>query len=198
MDAAHAGLVGILLAAGRGRRYDASGRVNKLLTPAARGPHAGEALAVAAARTLRNAVPRVVAVVRPADDAAARDLAERLAQAGCEVVINDDADSGMGSSLACGVRAAPDASGWIIALADMPAVEPETIRAVAEALARGACTAAPYVGDERGHPVGFSATLRAPLLALTGDAGARALLLQHPPERIAVNDSGVLDDVDHP
>ncbi|MEG1113919.1 MAG: nucleotidyltransferase family protein, partial [Janthinobacterium sp.] len=33
--------VGILLAAGRGRRFDPSGVQNKLLQPLAEGPHAG-------------------------------------------------------------------------------------------------------------------------------------------------------------
>jgi molybdenum cofactor cytidylyltransferase len=136
--------------------------------------------------------------VRPGDDAAARELAERLAGEQCDIVVNDAADAGMGTSLACGVRAAPDARGWIIALADMPAIEPETIRAVAAALAQGAMTAAPFVGDARGHPVGFASSLRESLLALTGDAGARALLARHPPQRIAVGDDGVLYDVDQP
>ena len=197
MDAADTGLVGLLLAAGRGRRFDPTGRKNKLLAPAILGPHAGKPLGVAAALNLRSAVSRVVAVVRPSDDHASRELAARLSEAGCELVINPHADAGMGTSLSCGVRASPDASGWIIALADMPAIEPQTIALVAAALASGALTAAPYLGARRGHPVGFAAALRDDLLALANDAGARDVLRTHPPQRLEVGDGGILYDVDH-
>ena len=196
MNDARAGIVGVLLAAGRGRRFDASGRRNKLLTPAAQGTHAGQPLAVAAARTLRCVLPRVVAVVRPTDDASTRELAEQLGRSGCEVVINDSADDGMGTSLACGVRATLDATGWLVALADMPAIRAETIAAVAAAIERGAETAAPFVDGQRGHPVGFGTSFRGALTALGGDTGARELLAQHPPERIDVDDPGALYDVD--
>jgi molybdenum cofactor cytidylyltransferase len=189
-------IVGILLAAGSGSRFDPSGRRLKLLEPAPAGRHAGKPLAEAAARNLRDALAEVIAVVRPAGDAAQRRLHELLAAAGCRVLINDRADEGMGTSLACGVAAAPDAAGWIIALADMPAIEPGSIRAVAQALRDGYDTAAAFFGDRRGHPVGFARALYAELVALRGDAGARALLAAHPPHRVGVADRGVLLDLD--
>lgn len=190
--------VALLLAAGRGTRYDPGGEVLKLLVPAARGTHAGAPLAVAAARTLRAAVGDVVAVVRAADSAPQRELHALLRDEGCSLQVCDRADEGMGASIACGVAGSAQAAGWLIALADMPAISPATVQAVAHALEAGAATAAPVHRGQRGHPVGFAAVLRAELAALTGDDGARAVLAAHPPRLVDVDDPGILYDVDIP
>ena len=67
--------VGLLLAAGSASRFGS----DKLQHPL---PH-GVAIAVQAARHLRAAVPRVVAVVRPGSDATARALTGE----GCDKVV---------------------------------------------------------------------------------------------------------------
>lgn len=53
--------VGILLAAGRGRRFDPSGERNKLLQALP----GGEPVVVASAHALLAVLPRVIAVVPP-------------------------------------------------------------------------------------------------------------------------------------
>ena len=190
------GLVGILLAAGRGERFGG----DKLLAKAAARPDsadlAGECIGVAACRNLLAAVPRVVAVVRPTDAA----LAAALGAAGARVVRCPDADDGMGASLAFGIEATRDAGGWLVALADMPWVLPSTIARVAAAVAEGAPVAAPFHQGKRGHPVGFSAACYAGLSALTGDDGAKAVVAAHHNSlaRIDVDDAGTLQDVDTP
>jgi molybdenum cofactor cytidylyltransferase len=191
-------IVGVLLAAGIGRRYDPSGARLKLLEPAPGGPHAGAPLAVAALRNLRAAIADVVAVVRPADSAAQRQLHRLLVDEGAQVLPCASAGDGMGHSLACGVRARSEAAGWVIALADMPAVSSTTVAAIREAIARGHDAAAPAYQGRRGHPVGFGRSCRDQLLALTGDAGARSVLASHPPALIAVEDPGCLLDIDTP
>jgi molybdenum cofactor cytidylyltransferase len=184
----HATIVGVLLAAGASTRFNA----NKLL-------HAlpdGTPIAVAAATNLRAALDRVVAVVRPD----VPELGRALGEAGVEVSVCAEAVSGMGHSLAHAIAATPEASGWVVALADMPFVSPETIRSVAAALRDGAELAAPSYRGMRGHPVAFAARYRDDLEALTGDAGARALL-KRDHERIRVvevDDPGVLRDIDTP
>ena len=188
--------VGLLLAAGRGLRYDPQERALKLLAPTPRGPHAGLPLASAAARALRAVLPAVVAVVRAADSPQQRQLHALLRADGCRLVVNTDADAGIGTSIAAGVRATPAACGWLIALADMPAVASATIAAVAQALVGGAVSAAPVHGGQRGHPVGFAAVTREALLALHGDEGARRVLAAHPPQLIVVDDPGCLLDLD--
>jgi molybdenum cofactor cytidylyltransferase len=50
----------------------------------------------------------------------------------------------------------------------------------------------------RGHPVGFSRALRAELVALDGDEGARALLARHSSSitKVPVEDPGIFVDID--
>lgn len=187
-------IAGVLLAAGIGRRYDPSGERLKLLEAA---PD-GVPLAAAALRHLRAAVGDVVAVVRPADSAAQRQLHRLLAAEGAQLVVCPEAEDGMGHSLACGVRSRSGAAGWVIALADMPAVSPATIAAIRDAIGRGNQTAAPVHHGRRGHPVGFGRACRDELLALQGDAGARGVLAAHPPLLIEVDDPGCLLDIDTP
>jgi len=191
-------VVGVLLAAGVGRRYDPSGARLKLLEAALSGPHAGLPIAVAALRNLRAAVADMIVVVRPPDSAAQKQLHALLDSEGAPLQICPEASAGMGHSLACGVRARSDAAGWVIALADMPAVSPATIAAVRDAIARGHDAAAPMHRGQRGHPVGFGRACREALLALTGDAGARHILAAHEPLLIEVDDPGCLLDIDRP
>jgi molybdenum cofactor cytidylyltransferase len=98
------------------------------------------------------------------------------------------------------VSHAGESAGCIIALADMPFVQADTVRAVAGAVAAGADIAAPFFQGRRGHPVGFAALYRDQLRGLDGDEGARFLLERDASRitRVAVNDPGVLQDVDVP
>lgn len=179
-------IVGVLLAAGRGARFGG----NKLLAPW----RDDTVIAVATARHLIDALPDSVAVLRPGDEI----LASLLAAEGLRIVVNPHADDGMGTSLACGIAAADGAEGWIIALADMPAVSPETIAAVAQALAAGAPLAAPVYRGQRGHPIGFARRFRQDLMSLRGDRGGRDILTRYGNKlrQIDVSDPGVLYDVD--
>lgn len=183
-------LVGILLAAGRGARFDATGQRNKLLQSLAD----GEEVAVAAARNLLAALPSVLAVVRPGND----KLAAKLNGAGCEVTVCDHADEGMAASLVHALSCKRMARGWVIALADMPFVQPATAAALAAAVAAGAGIAAPTIGGRRGNPVAFGRMHLDELLQLCGDEGARRLLQAHPVTAIAVDDPGILQDIDTP
>jgi molybdenum cofactor cytidylyltransferase len=181
--------VGILLAAGRGSRFDPTGAANKLL---ARLPD-GEAVVAASARHLLEALPRVVAVC-----AAEGEVAALLRTLGCEVTICPDAAQGMGASLAHAVRHSLPASAWLVALGDMPFVQPSTIRALCDALANGAGIAAPVSGGRRGNPVAFGAEHVAALLALRGDEGARHIVRSHRAALVEVTDPGIFTDIDSP
>ena len=188
-----AGIRGILLAAGYSKRFGS----NKLLQSLPAGtPEAGTPIALAAARHFIQALPESVAVVRPR----AQKLGRILRDAGCHTVVCKNAAEGMGTSLAAGVRATADADGWVVALADMPFIRPDTIRMVAKALGEGAAIAAPSFRGERGHPVGFASRFYDELALLHGDHGARELLQRHR-DRVTlydVDDPGVLRDVDKP
>ena len=179
-------VVGILLAAGSATRFGG----DKLLLPLPDGTPIG----VAAFKNFAAAVDTVVAVVRIGDDA----LATVLAAHGARVTACPRAAEGMGESLAWGVRAAPAAAAWLIALADMPWVQPATIVRVGDALRQGALIAAPTWQDARGHPVGFAASLYAELIALTGDEGAKSVVARRGASPVATEDAGVVRDIDTP
>jgi molybdenum cofactor cytidylyltransferase len=177
-----------LLAAGSATRFGSDKLQHAL-------PH-GVSIAVQSARHLKSALGRVVAVVRPGSD----QLVASLKAEGCEVVICENAAEGMGASLACAARAAGDADGYLIALADMPFLRRTTIAAVRDALAAGAPLAAPYFRARRGHPVGLARGFFQELLALQGDEGAKRLLAAHEKQmvKIPVGDPGALRDIDRP
>lgn len=183
--------VGILLAAGRGSRFDASGATDKLL---ARLPGGGS-VASASAAALLAATGRVLAVVCPGKP----ELSDALRNAGCEVLACPDAEKGMGHSLAFAIDATRSSEGgWIVALADMPHVRAATISALCQALAAGAQLAAPVHAGKRGNPVAFSRSLLPGLLALEGDQGARALVNTPATVLVEVEDPGVHADIDQP
>jgi molybdenum cofactor cytidylyltransferase len=181
-------IVGILLAAGASTRFGSNKLRHRLPD--------GTPIAVASARNMVAALPQTVAVVRPG----AGVLARLLHEAGCTVVTSRNARSGMGASLASGVRASGDASGWVVALADMPFISPGTIGMVAAELMAGGAIAAPSHVGRRGHPVGFARRFHEDLLALTGDEGARTLLARHPDwiTLLECADAGIFQDIDTP
>jgi molybdenum cofactor cytidylyltransferase len=187
-------VVGILLAAGRGRRFDPLGQRNKLLQAL---PEAGgEPVVAASARKLLAVVDTVIAVVPP-DDGGVGAL---LSSIGCELTVCPDADSGMAASLVHAIRhSLPQApAAWLMALGDMPHVAPATLRLLTEALAAGAPIAAPVMGGRRGNPVGFGRVHLPALLALEGEQGARSLLQSCPVTGVPVDDPGIFLDIDTP
>src|SRR5260221_14585662 len=101
-----ANIRGILLAAGYSKRFGS----NKLLqTLPADTPGAGTPIGLAAAKHLLEALPESIAVVRPR----AQKLGKILRDAGCNTVVCKNANEGMGTSLAAGVRAASrPMAGW--------------------------------------------------------------------------------------
>jgi len=183
-------IAGILLAAGEGRRF---GNTSKLLAPLADGTPVVRA---AARSLLAGGLDRCLTVVRPEDD----DVARSLEAVGLEVWPCAASYRGMGASLASGVAAAENAQGWVIALGDMPWIDPGTTAAVADALRDGSLLTVPIHEGQGGHPVGFGAALGPELRVLDGDAGARSVVFAHRERltRVAVADPGIHRDVDDP
>lgn len=179
-------IVGVLLSAGSASRFGGA----KLL---ARGPE-GAVLGLRSLAHLAAVADSVLAVVRPGDDA----LAACFAREGVRVTVCPDAGDGMGASLAWGVRAAPVAAGWLVALGDMPWIRTETIARIAAAVRAGAAIAVPSVHGRRGHPVGFAARFYDELTQLSGDTGAKAVCAAHAGETtvIETDDEGITRDVD--
>ena len=177
-------IAGLLLCGGAGRRFG----VDKLLA-------GDEPIVALAARNLVAGAGNALAVIPLGKER----LRQVLEAEGCTLLESDRTPEGMGASLAAAVAATQAAEGWIVALGDMPRVDPATIQAIRRALERGAPMAAPYDrAGRRGHPVGFARAFRDELLALGGDVGARDLLARRADmvERIVTEDPGIFVDID--
>ncbi|WP_034949546.1 nucleotidyltransferase family protein [Erwinia oleae] len=165
------GPVVLILAAGRGERFTASG---------------GEGHKLEAMLAGRSVLDRTLAAV---------------AAAGLEsyVVRPPGGTVGMGATIAMGVRATADASGWLILPGDLPLIGAATLQHVAMAL-KDSPLVVPHYDRRQGHPVGFGQYYREALLALSGDVGAAAIVrtarTQGEVRDIMLNDAGIVHDID--
>jgi len=178
---------GILLAAGSGSRFGGG----KMLAPLSDGTPIG----VASWRNLVAALADSVVVIRSGDTR----LRNMLQAEGATIIECADAHSGMSRSLIAGLTATTNASGWVIALGDMPFIRPATVARIASAIEGGELIAMPTFGGERGHPVGLSARLQSELMAIKGDEGAREIVRRHASEICLIacdDDAGILRDID--
>jgi molybdenum cofactor cytidylyltransferase len=183
----------VVLAAGESRRF---GSFKQLLPWGAGGTLLSHAADVALASRARPAL--VVLGCRVEDCRAA------LGQRPLTVVVNPNWAEGQSTSVRAGLNALPDnVSAVIFHLADLPGVTPEVLDALLE---RHAATLAPVVWPEyqgqRGNPVLLDRVTFAALQNLTGDVGARPVIMAYARagqvERVAVNEPGVLQDIDSP
>jgi molybdenum cofactor cytidylyltransferase len=193
LDPSQLQVIGILLAAGHSRRFGIHNKLQQTLPD-------GRMLALSSARHLLAVIPQSVAIVRAGQD----ELKSVLAEAGLQVTVCGDHQQEMGDSLAAAVHFAvslyPQTAGVVIALADMPAISPCTIAAVAGRIAAGAGIVVPVFQGKRGHPVGFSVSFVEQLLSLKGDQGARVLLEKYSSALVfhECDDAGILLDIDTP
>ncbi len=182
-------IAGLILAAGRGTRFGADKRLARL-------PDGRTLLEVALARHAGISQPLLI-VLRP-DDEAATTLAR---QHGAHILICENADQGMGHSLACGARALlamPDLTGVLIDLADMPAVSATTLKRVQQALLDTGQAVAPRYQGRIGQPRGLPRACFEAVSQLHGDQGARHLLDWQQAVHVEVDDAGILLDIDRP
>lgn len=188
--------VALLLAAGKGARFNAAGGAgSKLLAQLA----SGRTVVRQSCENLLAAGWPVTVVVGEGDVQIAQAL-QGLPVRFVSVPNVAPEASGMAVSLRTGVLAHPDAKAWLIALSDMPFIVPAISRQVMEAVQQGASVAYPVCGQRRGHPVAFSRDHFAELAALTGDEGARQIIRanQHLAYEIETESLDVLRDIDLP
>lgn len=182
-----ADLACILLAAGEGRRFGGR-KLEARLKDKMLGLHAAELLAGMSFGAL-------VAVCNAANEA----LNAELAALGFRIVINPEPSAGQARSLALGIGAVAEgqADAALVALADMPHVSAEHLRALVGAFERGGrivpgCSAA---GAVKLPPAIFPRSCWAELCNLSGDQGARGMLA----DAITVPaDAATLKDIDRP
>lgn len=159
----------LVLASGRGERFTASG---------------GEGSKLHALLDGRRVIDRTLDGVRAS---------------GLRFHVEDAGHPGMGDSIAAGVRATRDASGWLVLPADLPLVRPATLQAIAAALAHHDVVVPHYRG-QRGHPVGFRAACESALASLHGPQGAQSVVRDQAAVDavldLDVDDEGIVCDID--
>lgn len=116
------------------------------------------------------------------------------------IVLCQDSELGMGHSLACGIRALP--GHWdacLVCLADMPFVKASTLQQILTRAAPDRIVI-PQHQQQSGHPICFGRDFFSELAKSHGDTGGREVIKRHPDniEVIAVNDAGILQDIDTP
>jgi CTP:molybdopterin cytidylyltransferase MocA len=105
---------------------------------------------------------------------------------------------GQSASLACGLGEVEDADAVVVALGDQPRISPDAIRRVIEARGDGVVAVRATYGGEPGHPVLLERDLFSRLRDVTGDHGARNLLVSASTREVPCDDLGGGEDVDTP
>lgn len=127
-----------------------------------------------------------------------------MSPGGFDVVVNPAPEAGLGGSVAQAARAAQrQGAEWLlVVLADMPLVTRGTLeRLVEQAICHGiAATIWPdsAAAPRPGVPAAFARRHFAALAAISGETGARDLLLACPAEALVAPDRAELLDVDRP
>lgn len=178
-----------MLAAGYSRRFGSDKRRLQLAD--------GRSLLCASLALPCALLNEVWLVLRPDDDA--DDLA---LPAKVRLVQHPATMQGMGYSLAAGVErllAESSAQAVAIFLADMPRIRRDSLEALLTCANAGNIVQPSYQG-KRGHPVLFGRDFWPQLAALSGDAGARAVLQKNAQavQLVDLDDPGVLQDIDTP
>lgn len=175
---------GIVLAAGAGRRFGGA----KQLAPFNGRPMLEYALKAMTAAP----VERVVVVL----GAGAEHVLADIDLHGAEPVICERWDEGQSASLACGLAQLGDCEAVVVTLGDQPRMSPQAIRRViGERGGAALAVRATYDGNP-GHPVLLERRLFGRLRDVSGDHGARNLLLRVRVRGVPCEDLGGGEDVD--
>ena len=114
-------------------------------------------------------------------------------------IVKSASGAGMADSIAAGVNATARAAGWLILPGDLPLIQAESLRRVADELASYKVVV-PHYHQQQGHPVGFSKECFDALAILAGDGGAKAVIqkyrLSDDVLDLSMDDVGVITDID--
>jgi molybdenum cofactor cytidylyltransferase len=148
----------------------------------------------AVAAMCASPVDRTVVVLGASADEVAACVDLRCARP----VVSERWDEGQSASLATGLAELADAEAVVVTLGDQPRMSPEAIRRVIAERGRGATAVRATYGGEPGHPVLLEHELFERLRDVTGDHGARNVLLSAITHEVPCDDLGGGEDVDTP
>ncbi len=147
-----------------------------------------------ALRTMTAApVGRVVVVLGSGAD----EVAAGVDLHGADPVVCGRWEEGQSASLACGLAELAGCGAVVVTLGDQPRVSPDAIRRVISSRNDAAAVRATYNGNP-GHPVLLERRLFEQLRNVSGDKGARNLLLSAQVLDLPCDDLGGGEDVDTP
>jgi CTP:molybdopterin cytidylyltransferase MocA len=182
-EGAGSGVAGLVLAAGAATRFGEP----KQLAELDGGPMLEHALRAMAAAP----VGRVVVVL----GSCASEIISSVNLHGADPVVCSRWEEGQSASLACGLSELADCEAVVVTLGDQPRMSTEAIRRVIEARNGASAVRATYAG-EPGHPVLLERDLFEALRDVSGDKGARNLLLSTNVLDVPCDDLGGGEDVD--
>lgn len=176
----------IVLAAGFSSRFGSS----KLLAHLSN----GTSIFQQTMQRVTEVFPERLIITRPEMASQLQELAPDTSVLGFE-----QAEQGMGATLAFAAQQIGDWDGCVVCLGDMPFIETSTYRRIAEQVTTDSIVT-PIFDSSMGNPVAFGRNFFADLTALTGDSGGRKLTNKYPQavRELQVSDPGILQDIDTP
>ncbi|HSP35396.1 MAG TPA: nucleotidyltransferase family protein [Thermoanaerobaculia bacterium] len=126
----------------------------------------------------------------------ASEILERIEFRNERIVVNPDYANGMSTSIREGIRAV-DCEAAFVVLGDQPFVSARTYGLLIDEYRRSrAPIVVPAFEGRRGNPVLIDRSLFGEAALLRGDTGFRAIFANHALTTVAVDDRGILRDVD--
>jgi nicotine blue oxidoreductase len=179
-------IAGIVLAAGAGTRFGGGKQLAEL---------EGRPLVEHALQAMvASPVGRVIVVL----GSGAEDVIAGADLHGAEPVVCERWEEGQSASLASGLAELSECDAVVVTLGDQPRLSPDAIRRVIANRGGGASAVRATYGGEPGHPVLLERELFEKLRDVSGDHGARNLLISVSTREIPCDDLGSGEDVDTP
>jgi molybdenum cofactor cytidylyltransferase len=147
---------------------------------------------------LSSSIDKVFVVTGHQAERVSRELSDRRVS----IVTNAQYESGMLSSVRCGLRSLPrQCRAVLVALGDQPSITTELINQMLQSFETNEKSIlVPIYNGKRGHPILFSTVHRNDVLTRYDNVGLRGLLYDHPNDvfELVVSTSSVLSDMDYP
>ena len=177
---------GLVLAAGAGTRFGSAKQLADF---------EGQPLLEHAVRAMvASPVERVVVVL----GSGAEDVLAQVDLHGADAVVCERWAEGQSASLACGLAELSGCEAVVVTLGDQPLMTPDAIGRVIAGRRDGVAAVRATYGGMPGHPVLLERRLFERMRDVTGDHGARNLLISMQTREIPCDDLGGGQDVDTP